>query len=197
MQPDAASLVAGFADPVHDAQRAFRAALAALSRPGLAVDVGGAGLPRFEPASPAATAVLLALADDSTPVWWQGGAGPAGAALRFHTGAPTVADPSRAAFAVIHRAAELPSLTQFAQGSDCFPERAAMLLIEVDDIAAGPRLTWTGPGIDGSLAVRIDGLPADFVERWACNHAGFPCGVDLIFTCGHRAIGLPRSTQVA
>jgi alpha-D-ribose 1-methylphosphonate 5-triphosphate synthase subunit PhnH len=187
----------GFADPVHDAQRCFRAALAALSRPGLPVDVCGAAAPSFDPASPAATSMLLALTDETTAVWWPSGASSAALALRFHTGATAVAEPADAAFGVVPLAQAFPNLSAFAKGSDDFPERGATLFIEVESLTTGPRTTWTGPGIDGAVTVRMAGLPSDFVARWARNHRGFPSGVDVFFTCGTRAIGLPRSVRVA
>jgi alpha-D-ribose 1-methylphosphonate 5-triphosphate synthase subunit PhnH len=190
----------GFADPVHDAQRAFRAVLAALSRPGRAVDLCAAGAPAFAPLCSATTALLLTLTDESTPVWWPGrdaATTAAAQALRFHTGAAPIADAADAAFAVIGSAGEWPAFDSLANGSDAFPERSTTLVIEARAFGDDARSTWSGPGIEGSLAVRIAGLPEDFVARWAANRAVFPRGVDIVFTCGSRAIGLPRSTRVA
>jgi alpha-D-ribose 1-methylphosphonate 5-triphosphate synthase subunit PhnH len=36
-----------------------------------------------------------------------------------------------------------------------------------------------------------------FWPQWRANHASFPQGVDVFFTCADRAIGLPRTTRVA
>jgi alpha-D-ribose 1-methylphosphonate 5-triphosphate synthase subunit PhnH len=186
----------GFADPVHDAQRAFRACLAALSRPGRPVHVCGAAAPAFAPWSQAATALLLSLADGATPVWASGQPQEALEALRFHAGAPVAARSGQALFAVIGPGDDWPPLEAFEQGQDDFPERAATLIIEVDAFQRGPTLRWKGPGIAGTQDVSIAGLPADFAARWSRNHGCFPCGVDILFTCGRQALGLPRSIQV-
>ena len=103
-------LAAGFADPVHDAQRAFRAALDALARPGQVVDLGEAiaGLA----IQPAMAHLLLALTDDDTSVWWQRNDAAAAQWLRFHTGATVAGQADHAAFAAqgrgIHRRAAGP-----------------------------------------------------------------------------------------
>jgi alpha-D-ribose 1-methylphosphonate 5-triphosphate synthase subunit PhnH len=44
--------------------------------------------------------------------------------------------------------------------------------------------------------VRIAGLPNAFWVQWQTNHAAFPQGVDIIFTCADVALGLPRTTRV-
>jgi alpha-D-ribose 1-methylphosphonate 5-triphosphate synthase subunit PhnH len=196
LQMDASQrhLSAGFADPVHDAQRAFRAALAALARPGHVVDVGqaigGLGL------GAAMAHLLLALTDDDTPVWWQ----QAGAAhsqwLRFHTGAQLARTTGEAMFAVVADALSMPPLDDFAPGTAASPESSATLLVEVPSLDQGPALQWGGPGIREAGSVRVAGLPPAFWSQWQANHAAFPQGVDVIFTCGAQALGLPRTTRV-
>lgn len=183
----------GFSDPVHDAQRAFRGALDALSRPGTQIEIGLpiAGLPL----GPAMAHMLLAMTDVDTPVWWQS----EGAAdwLRFHTGAGVTAKPSAASFAAVTRPANMPALQAFAQGTLASPQFSTTLLVEVPSLDGGPALQWHGPGIRDTQPVQIAGLSPDFWTQWQANHAGFPQGVDVIFTCGNRAIGLPRTTRVA
>lgn len=183
----------GFADPVHDAQRAFRAALDALSRPGRAVAVGqevaGLGL------GAAMAHLLLALTDDDTAVWWQDG-GVNAPWLRFHTSAKAAAVPCEAAFAVITDALSLPPLDAFAQGVLASPEVSTTLLVEVPSFDAGPVMQWHGPGIRHAQTVRIGGLAPAFWTQWQANHAAFPQGVDVIFTCGAQALGLPRTTRI-
>lgn len=188
------AMSAGFADPVHDAQAAFRAVLEALSRPGQRVKVGrpvkGLAL------GPAMAHLLLALTDDDTPVWWQQEGSDAAEWLRFHTGAPVAAAPAGAAFAVIGDAAALPALEAFAAGSVESPEHAATLLIELQSLSEGPAVQWHGPGIRDMQTVRLAGLPASFWTRWQANHAAFPQGVDIVFTCADAVLGLPRTTRV-
>src|SRR5215469_12549444 len=103
----------GFAAPGLDAQAVFRAALTALSEPGRVIDlpvVLDAGLP----AGPAALALLLALADADTPLWLDRRAGATAGFLAFHTGAPIIAEPRAARFALIAHGASCPPLNHFA-----------------------------------------------------------------------------------
>ena len=187
-------LSAGFADPVHEAQTAFRRVLDALSRPGrrclLGSPVQGLAL------GAAMAHLLLALTDDDTPVWWQQDEAAASDWLRFHTGAGVAALPEAAAFAVIPDAGTVPPLDRFAAGSVASPERSATLLLEVPSLDDGPAVEWRGPGIQDVQTVRIAGLPAHFWMQWQANHAAFPQGVDIVFTCADLALGLPRTTRV-
>lgn len=184
---------AGFADPVHDAQRAFRGALDALSRPGQPLLIGQpiAGLPL----GAAMAHLLLAMTDVDTPVWWQA-EGPTHW-LRFHTGAGVAGRPQDAAFAVLLQPAAMPALDAFSLGTLASPEFSTTLLIEVASLDAGPALQWHGPGIRDAQRVQIAGLAPGFWTQWQANHGAFPQGVDVIFTCADRAVGLPRTTRVA
>lgn len=187
------ALSAGFTDPVNEAQAAFRAVLEALSRPGKPVAIGQ---PVKGLALGAAMAhLLLALTDDDTPVWWQR---PDSAVdwLRFYSGATTAASPRSAAFAVIGDVAGMPSLDGFSAGSVESPEHAATLLIEVPSLTEGPAVEWHGPGIREMQTVRLAGLPGSFWTQWQANHAAFPQGVDIVFTCAGTALGLPRTMRV-
>lgn len=184
----------GLLDPVHDAQQAFRVALDAMARPGRVLPLGEpvAGL-----ALGAAMAqLLLTLTDEDTPVWWQRRDQALEYWLRFHTGAPTVEDPARAAFAVVTHAASAPALERFSWGTAEAPEQSCTLLVETEGLDGGEALHAHGPGIASSMRLGIPGLPAGFWPQWQANHAAFPQGVDVFITCGARVIGLPRSTRL-
>jgi alpha-D-ribose 1-methylphosphonate 5-triphosphate synthase subunit PhnH len=187
-------LGAGFADPVHDAQAAFRQALSALSRPGRRVAFGTT-MPCL-PLGAAMAHLLLTLTDEDTAVWWQKTDPAVVQWLRFHTGATPTATPDAAAFAVVLNPACMPPFEYFASGSVESPERSASLLVEVPSFDGGPAAEWRGPGIREVETVRIDGLPPDFWAHWQASHAAFPAGIDIVFTCADAAIGLPRTTRV-
>jgi alpha-D-ribose 1-methylphosphonate 5-triphosphate synthase subunit PhnH len=186
-------LSAGFSDPVHEAQHAFKQALDALSMPGRSLALGQ----QIEGLSlgPAMAQLLLALSDDETPVWWQSSPVSEADWLRFHTGATKAEKAEEASFAVITNAALAPALSIFSSGSSESPEQSSTLLIEVPAFDTGPAITLYGPGIETTQTVRIAGLPDDFWSQWSINHASFPQGVDIIFTSGCQALGLPRSTR--
>lgn len=182
------SLSGAFADPATDAARAFRAVLDAMARPGRIVTLAGATAPA--PASSALAAVLLTLADSTTPVHLAGGHDTPALRdwLRFHTGAP-LAGRGAAIFAAGTWAALTP-LGDYAPGTAEYPDRSATLIVEVAELAAaGARLT--GPGIDGQAHLSLPDL-APF--QW--NAARFPLGLDFIFTCGDRLAAVPRTTHV-
>src|SRR5262249_36918093 len=141
------TLIAGFADAPHDSQRVFRAVLDAFAHPGRILKVP-AEIEAPRPLSKAATAFLLTLVDRDTPLWLapQIDCDEVRTYLRFHTGAPILADKAAAAFAVLRE----PTLEGFAVGNDKYPDRSATLLIEVPALSGGPTVTLRGPGIDGT-----------------------------------------------
>lgn len=190
----ASTLAAGLIDGVHESQQAFRALLDALARPGQARWVGPA-LPGVALGG-ALARLLLCLSDDETPVWWQQSDAGLPQWLRFHSGAPLAQRPGQAAFAVLDDLQQGLALTDFAAGSTESPEFSCTLLIELPSLSGGPELEWRGPGIQTQQRVALQGLPTDFWSQWQVNHAAFPQGVDIVFTCGEQALGLPRTTRV-
>jgi alpha-D-ribose 1-methylphosphonate 5-triphosphate synthase subunit PhnH len=189
-------LAPGLADPAHDAQRLFRAVLDAFAHPGRVVSLAD---PPAGPGTicPATAAYLLTLVDRDTPLWLapEFDLPAVRDFVRFHTGAPIVAERGDAVFAVLaHDIAS--SLEGFAIGTDPYPDRSATLVIEVPVLGAGTARRWRGPGIAGETAVAIGGLAADFWQAWAGNHALFPCGVDIVFAAGSQLLALPRSIAV-
>lgn len=190
----AATLSSGFADPVHDSQRAFRAALDALARPGRIQRIGES-IPGV-PLGAAMAHLLLALTDEDTPVWWQREEGELAQWLRFHTSATRALGPRDATFAAISDSIELPAIDAFDPGTAAQPEHSCTLIVEVRSLHSGPRVHAAGPGIRERQPLRIAGLPDSFWAQWNANHAAFPQGVDVIFTCGDEALGLPRTTRV-
>lgn len=188
------TLAPGLADGVHDSQQAFRAVLDALARPGQVRRIGPA-LPDVALGG-ALARLLLSLSDDETPVWWQCTDADLQHWLRFHTGAGVAKRPDVASFAVLADMGQMPKLADFASGTAAAPEFSSTLLIELPGLADGPALEWRGPGIRDVQRVGLQGLPDDFWAQWQANHSAFPQGVDIVFTCGEDALGLPRTTRV-
>jgi alpha-D-ribose 1-methylphosphonate 5-triphosphate synthase subunit PhnH len=187
-------LAPGLENGVHDSQQAFRALLDALARPGQVRTIGPA-LPGVVLGG-ALARLLLSLSDDETPVWWQRADLDLSQWLRFHTGAPEASRPDGASFAVLTDLSQMPTLADFASGSVASPEFSCTVFIELPALDGGPKLAWRGPGIETVQQVGLAGLPDDFWAQWQANHAAFPQGVDIVFTCGDQALGLPRTTRV-
>lgn len=185
------TLTAAFADPVTGAQRCFRAVLDAMARPGRLHRIDGLAPPPGLASS--AAAVLLTLVDPETPLWLDPAAEPARDWIAFHCGAPVVSDSTDAAFGL---ALALPDLSGFFPGTHEGPEASATLIIQVDSLSAGRQYRLSGPGLREPASLMVDGLPADFAERWKANHALFPCGIDLVLCAGDTLTALPRSVTV-
>lgn len=191
-------LAPGFADPVHDSQAVFRVLLDTLARPGTV----GWVKPILDASGPlahmpcAAVAALLTLADYSTPIWLQREDLALADTLRFHTGAPVVAQAGDAAFAYIHDPEQIPAPDVFALGDPEHPEHSATLLIRVDALDGGRALTLKGPGIETHTTITPLGLPDAFWDARAALANAFPCGIDCYLVCGLAVIGIPRTTLV-
>lgn len=185
-------LLPGFADPVLDAQSAFRAVLEAMSRPGRIATIDR---PPEAPAPlmPAAAAALLTLADIDTPVWSDAGERVA-AWLGFHAGCPIVPTPRAARFALATGA--VPMLDALDPGTEEEPQLSATLILQVAALETGTGWRLTGPGIEHAHHLHVTGLPADFLTQWRAQRRHFPCGVDVILCAGTRLAALPRTVQI-
>lgn len=189
-------LLPAWADKVHASQMTFRCALDALAEPGL-VHVLPVSVTGPRPLHASTTALCLALTDYETPVWCDPVLGTEAirAYLRFHCGCPLVEEADTAAFALIGDPSAL-SLDKFQPGTMEYPDRSATLLVQVTSLEDGPERILAGPGIESTRVMRVAGLPEDFDQAWSDNTAGFPLGVDIIFCCGEKMVGLPRTTRV-
>lgn len=205
-----ANMRAGFADPVHGAQQAFRVLLGAMAEPGRLQVLNDAATDGLAPADPgmrppmgvAMAATLLTLLDADTSVHLAGALGndEARAWLRFHTGARDVpaaagmtAALARDVGAALWRALDL--------GSDEAPQSGATLIVEVDGLSERPlagaaSLKLRGAGIETSRDLAVSGLPADFWRWREALHAELPRGVDLILVCDAQVAAIPRSTRI-
>ncbi len=193
-----AALAPAFADPVLEAQVAFRAAMNAMARPGR-VSPLECSLTPPAPLSAEAAAMALTLIDYETLVWLDARLAANDAVpnwLRFHTGARMTDDPSCADFALISDARAVPDFALFSSGREDYPDRSTTLIVQVESLSSGMPLSLSGPGIERTQMLRVAPLPADFVERTAGNRQLFPRGVDLLFVTQGGIAGLPRSTVV-
>lgn len=190
-----------FDDPVLAGQRCFRAILAAMSEPGTPHRLAEV----LEPPAglgPAATQILLTLADAETPVWLPSALGEAAAYVRFHCGAMIVEDPARALFAVVDGSAcrvgegKRPLVASFAAGDERYPDRSATVIVACEALTGGNQAAISGPGIKGERHVAPRGLPDGFWPEAAANHERYPLGVDFILAARDEILCLPRSTRI-
>lgn len=187
--------LAGFENPVLDQQAAFRAVMQALAEPGLIVKAGMlAG--ETSPLGPVARAIALSLLDFEVKFHLAPSLAEAEGDITFQTGSRRADRPDDAEFAFVDFARDALDLAGYAQGTPEYPDRSTTVIIRVESLTGGPALTLAGPGIAGTRALEIPGLPADFAAQWAANAARSPLGVDLIFVTTEALLGLPRSTRI-
>ena len=192
-----ARLETGFADAARDSQRVFRAIMTAMARPGTVVALD-AGLAPPDPLAPGTAALALALCDFETPVWLDPAlANPEAVAwLRFHTGAPVVEAPGKAAFAFAASPLGLPDLEAFALGSPEYPDRSTTVIVQLRSLDAGAGWRLDRPGIESAATLAPAPLPRDFVARRAALRPLFPRGLDFVFVVERQAAALPRTTVI-
>ena len=194
-----AELPAGFADKVLSAQSTFRSVMDAMARPGSVQRiVATSGAP--SPVMRGTAAIALTLFDQDTPVWLDPAVSETSDVtkwLKFHTGAPVIADPSICSFALIGDARALPALDRFAFGSNEYPDRSTTLILQVESLTEGSSLELRGPGIDGTAGLRARVQPADLFERLAINGALFPRGIDVVLVADNCIVAIPRTTRLA
>jgi len=192
-------LPAGFADRALSAQSTFRSVMDAMARPGSVQRiVSSAGAPAALMRGTAA--IALTLFDHDTPVWldplltatsdvtnW----------LKFHTGAPVIADSSICSFALVGDAKTLPALDRFSFGTNEYPDRSTTLILQVDSLTHGPSIELRGPGIDGTAVLQAAIQPPDLFERLAINAVLFPRGIDMVLVHDDSIVAIPRTTRFA
>jgi alpha-D-ribose 1-methylphosphonate 5-triphosphate synthase subunit PhnH len=186
-----AGLDAGFADPVRDAQRSFRAVLDAMAHPGRTAGVTGVAAP--SPLGTASAAVLLTLVDHETPLWLDPDAEAARQWIKFHCGAPVVAKQEACGFALV---LSLPDLGRLPAGTHESPETSATVICQVESFDTGKVFRLAGPGLREPVSLTVKGLPRDFISIWRRNHTLFPRGIDLILCSGDRLTALPRTVSI-
>ena len=105
-----------------------------------------------------------------------------------------IADLSAADHVFLGAPNDLAPLCALRTGSDLYPDDGATVVIRAR-LGAGVDLRLSGPGIETSDRVRIDGLPDGF---WTLRRdlIRYPMGFDVIFVDGAKVMGLPRSTKV-
>jgi len=193
-----AELPPGFADKVLSAQSTFRSVMDAMARPGAVqriVPMAGTAGPMMR----GTAAIALTLFDHDTPLWldprmaectdvlkW----------LKFHTGAPVIQDSSIAAFALISDGVLLPPLDRFALGTNEYPDRSTMVIVQVESLDSGRNFELRGPGIDGVATLEASIKPFDLFEQLRFNEALFPRGIDVVLVADDAVVAIPRTTRV-
>jgi len=202
---DLATLSPGFGDETHSSQFIFRTVLNALSYPGRLNTLHHDARPPLG-LNPVASGVLLALLDSETSLWLSDSLRNTLAStwLQFHTDCTITDDIKTADFVWIKRFAECPALDQLQTGSDAYPDRSAICIIEVESLTKKSdqgSFVLQGPGIKETQELDISAWSREeckmWLEFWNSNRALFPCGVDVFFSDGEALVGLPRTSLLS
>ncbi|KHT58492.1 phosphonate metabolism protein PhnH [Photobacterium gaetbulicola] len=193
-------ITSAFTDAVHDSQFCFRRLLKAMSEPGTLVELDRCH--GFGAMMPATSQVLLAMADNSTPLWLSPSFLQDNTAIQnihFHTGAATNAASEQAAFAVV-ALDDMPTIKldelAFNLGNEEYPDRSTTLVIETDSLSSGHQFKLTGPGIKDERCIQLGELSSDIKNILLAQGEAFPLGLDLIFVSAEQVVAIPRSTSV-
>lgn len=215
------AIYAGFGDTIHDSQYCFRQLLTAMSQPGTFVDLNV--VQGFGGMMDASTQILLALADNSTPVWLSTQFEHdevAKANLSFHLGAELLISQQedsqkKASFALIG-AEDMAGFewakAQFYVGNEEYPDRSTTVIVEVSGLSdqaineqssnqsSSPCMTLrlSGPGIERESTLTIESNSSESLHAMLSHRKNnrFPLGLDFILVSGQKVVALPRSTTV-
>lgn len=194
----AESLVGGFKEPVFGSQAVFHALMSAMARPGTIHALAGFVTPPA-PVNAAAAAMLASLCDADTTLWIDPVIGAESAArswFTFQTGTRLTSAIADATFALVVQPKKMPGIASMEQGSAEYPDRSTTLVIQVDRLSEGGGLVLEGPGIETTVTLGVEPLPAFFREAWVENNARFPRGVDVVFASPSAIACLPRTTRI-
>ena len=193
-----AELPVGFADKVLSAQTTFRSVMDAMARPGTVRQVtANVGAPSSLMGGTAA--VALTLFDHDTPIWLDrtmAATAEVAKWLKFHSGAPVIADSSVCSFALVGHGKELPAFDRFSLGSNEYPDRSTTLILQVESLNEGKVYELRGPGIDGTAVLHASIEPEDLFEQLAVNATLFPRGLDVVLVHGDAVVAIPRTTRL-
>lgn len=189
---------------IFDSQRHFRTLLDAMARPGKIDRFATVAITPPPPLTNAAACTALALLDSDSTF----DAAPLGPdAIRYvqvNTGARAV--PVAEADFVFLDGGDVASAERIAAaraGIPTYPETGATIVLQVSRLShssgtGGLELTLSGPGIETTTHVVINGLHARNLEALGRRNREFPLGVDAIVTADDGGIiCLPRTTRVA
>lgn len=176
-----------------DDHRTFRTVLQAMSHPGKVHQ-----LPEFDSEDTAVIELLHCLIDNETQVAVLGDERLAedlvrGCGCRLRA-------VSEADFIVVAPGANTSPLDSCRRGDMLYPDQGATVVFLVDGLAEGDDgILLRGPGINGSIRLRVSGLAEGELARLARLNGEFPLGVDAMLLVRRRRGRLaciPRSTRI-
>jgi alpha-D-ribose 1-methylphosphonate 5-triphosphate synthase subunit PhnH len=106
-------------------------------------------------------------------------------------------DPKLAVFAILDATEVLAHIDHFSIGTDEYPDRSAILIVQSGTVQAQHQVDASGPGLKMAVPFGCAGTDRAFWQRLQMNAALFPLGLDFIFASPGAIASLPRSTHVS
>lgn len=186
---------------VHNAQEIFRSLVQAMSRPGTICDIAPhAAVDNGNGISPYIMSVLMTLLDGEVKFAVAAEDGnSSGRLVRQLTYADYV-EPEEADYIVVPHGNEHEKWTRAAissarTGTLESPERAATIIMEVENLKDGADVLLRGPGIEDKAGLKVDGY-AEWLDIRREKNREFPLGVDMLLLDKQGSLAaLPRTTQ--
>jgi alpha-D-ribose 1-methylphosphonate 5-triphosphate synthase subunit PhnH len=97
---------------------------------------------------------------------------------------------------------QVQEIAHLKMGTLSYPEESATLIVDVAAISGGPlpgalALELSGPGVNGSSKVYVDGLNVFILRALRQQNLEFPLGIDAIFTdTEQRIFCIPRTSRI-
>lgn len=180
----------------HEVHSVFTTLLRTLSKPGV---TGVLGVGQSSAVDPVLLP-LLALVGHLTPFAVVGDNGRAAAVLTRVTGGREVML-AEASYVAFLREPTVDEINMIRRGTPAAPETAAQIVVGT----AAPHcedphpatLTVSGPGVDGSVAVRVPHLGTALADWLGALPRDFPCGFDTwLVDHDGNIVAIPRSATV-
>ena len=188
-------------DPIHDSQKLFRQLLDCMSRP-TSIQYLEADLQVPKPLLLATALSAFSLFDQQVSFYHSLGERIISEYLTQNTGAMET-KPSIADFVILDGSIYAVDLTLLKQGSPEYPDESASIFLQVERLSKTPlgaswEITATGPGINASDKLYVQGLKENYLEVLSDINSTYPQGIDLYLSSSENSIcGIPRSIQLS
>ena len=88
-------------------------------------------------------------------------------------------------------------LERAKKGTLAEPHKSAAIFIQLDSLEGGPEALLQGPGVDGSIAIRLPQAGQRWIEERQQMELEFPQGLELYFvTPDGELMGVPRKIRM-
>ena len=186
-------------DLVFDCQQVFKQLMQAMANPGKVFSIGQNSAKIHQPAG-SLLAIAMTLVDSRCRFSVAGDDELAQAMHEVTLGVPTGVE--EADYIFVPQAQDMDSarpaiLERAKKGTLAEPHKSAAIFIQLDSLEGGPEALLQGPGVDGSIAIRLPQAGQRWIEERQQMELEFPQGLELYFvTPDGELMGVPRKIRM-